>query len=84
MKSLLANECTADELEHISTIILLHNTRKQEDQPYYIKLVQDADILDHFGSNEIWLKYLYSAHVDENVFDSIRFGIGKVTIISNM
>jgi uncharacterized protein len=72
VKTILSNECTAKEIEEISEIIQLHNSRKQVDQQYYISLVQDADILDHFGSMEIWLKFMYSAHVDENVFDAIR------------
>lgn len=72
VKSLLANECTAEELEQISRIILLHNTRKHGDLPFYIKIVQDADVLDHFGSMEVWLNFQYQAHEDGNVFDSIQ------------
>lgn len=36
-------------------------------------LVQDADILDHLGSQEIWLKFMFSAYEDENVFDAINW-----------
>ncbi|TCZ79286.1 hypothetical protein E0485_05305 [Paenibacillus albiflavus] len=34
--------------------------------------MQDADVLDHFGSLEIWLKFQVSAHREENVFDAIN------------
>lgn len=72
IKSLLKDECSAKELDEISEIIKLHNSRNREELPYYIKIVQDADILDHFGSLEIWLKFMYSAHKEESVFDAIR------------
>jgi uncharacterized protein len=35
--------------------------------------VQDADILDHFGTMEVWLKFVYSAHSEESVFDALKF-----------
>lgn len=37
-----------------------------------MKLVQDADILDHFGSMEVWLKFVYSGNNEENVYDAIQ------------
>jgi uncharacterized protein len=30
-------------------------------------------MLDHFGSMDIWMKFLYSAHGEENVWDTVRF-----------
>jgi uncharacterized protein len=72
VRTLLKDECTAEEIEVISTIIASHNSRKRSELPFYIKIVQDADILDHFGSMEIWLKFMYSAHEEESVFDSFR------------
>ena len=73
VKSLLRDECSPEQLDFISDIIALHNTRNHEELPFYIKLVQDADILDHFGSMDIWMKFLYSAHGEENVWDTVRF-----------
>jgi uncharacterized protein len=72
VKSLLEHECSREDLDKISNIIEHHNARNNDDLPFYIKIVQDADILDHFGSLEIWLKFMYSAHKEENVFDAIR------------
>src|SRR5690606_1118348 len=62
VKQLLQEECKVDELEIVATIIAQHNNRHLQELPYYIKIVQDADILDHFGSMEIWLKFIYSAY----------------------
>ncbi|XEC96606.1 HD domain-containing protein [Paenibacillus tarimensis] len=72
VKSLLRDECSPEKLEIISDIIAHHNTRNRDELPFCIKIVQDADILDHFGSMDIWLKIIYSAHAEENVFDAIR------------
>lgn len=70
--NLVKEHCTIQELEEISNIIQLHNQRNRYDLPYHVKIVQDADILDHFGSLEIWLKFMYSARNEENVFDAIK------------
>lgn len=72
IRTLLQEECTGEELDDIADIIRYHNTRHQEDLPFHIKIVQDADVMDHFGSLEIWLKFVYSGHMNENVFDAIR------------
>ncbi|GIP34709.1 HD domain-containing protein [Paenibacillus sp. J2TS4] len=74
---LLNEYCTAQELEQISEVVALHNARQREGQPFYVKLVQDADVLDHFGSLEIWLKFMYSAHTEENVFDAVALWDSK-------
>lgn len=73
VKTLLKDECTTEQLDYISDIIALHNIRNHEELPYYIKLVQDADMLDHFGSMDIWMKFFHSAHGEENVWDTVRF-----------
>ncbi|MGZ9583691.1 HD domain-containing protein [Paenibacillus marinisediminis] len=70
--SLLKEYCTGQELTQVSEIIEFHNCRQQENQPFYVKIVQDADVIDHFGSLQMWLKFMYSAHTEENVFDAIR------------
>lgn len=72
IRTLLVNECTQQELDEISEVIQLHNSRNRSELPVHIKIVQDADVLDHFGSLEIWLKFMYSAHQEESVFDAIR------------
>ena len=73
VRSLLRDECSSEQLECISGIIAFHNLRNNEELPFYIKLVQDADMLDHFGTMDIWMKFLYSAHGDESVWESVHF-----------
>jgi len=72
VQQLLQGYVSEREIQDVSEIIRLHNTRLREDQPFYVRVVQDADILDHFGSQEVWLKFLYGAHKDESVFDAVR------------
>lgn len=76
IKALLEEECSPNDLDLISSIIEYHNKRNQDSLPFHIKIVQDADVLDHFGSLEIWLKFLYSGHTEENVFDAIQLWEG--------
>lgn len=73
VKQLLKDECTSEQLDIISDIIANHNARHHENLPFYIKIVQDADILDHFGTMDLWITLLHSAYEEENVFDVIRF-----------
>lgn len=77
IRTLLQEECNEQEINDISEIIELHNSRNMEEHTYPVKIVQDADILDHFGSLEIWLKFIYSAHTEESVFDAIRLWDSK-------
>lgn len=73
VKLLLKDECSTEQLDIISNIILHHNNRGSDDLPHYIKIVQDADIIDHFGTAEVWLKFFHSAHTEESVLDALRY-----------
>jgi len=54
-----------EQLEQIAQIVGGHTLRKQKPFPFYVKLVQDSDILDHFGTQEIWLSFNYAAALVE-------------------
>ena len=73
-REILAPYCKPAELEQIVEIIGSHTLRKQgASYPEYVKLVQDGDILDHFGTVEIWMNFLHNAHSEGTMFDSVRF-----------
>ena len=73
-RELLADYCTSEELGRIATIIGHHQLRQiPNDYPDCVKIVQDADILDHFGSVEIWMNFQYYAHAGGTIDDSIAF-----------
>lgn len=74
VKDVLAENCTEDEINKISEIIYYHPLRKKENNySEYIKIVQDADILDHFGSIEIWMNFQYNSYKDKSLHDSLDF-----------
>ncbi len=74
MKDILKEYCTEYEINEIIKIIHHHNLRKENnDYSEYIKIVQDADILDHFGAVEIWMNFQYYAHKDEPMQNSVEF-----------
>ncbi|HEY5561410.1 MAG TPA: HD domain-containing protein [Clostridiaceae bacterium] len=74
VKDILIEYCTELEIAKIAEIIYCHNLRKKSnDYSEYIKIVQDADILDHFGTIEIWMNFQYYAYKDEPMQNSIEF-----------
>ncbi len=60
---LIGHLCTSEELQTICAMIRVHDTRidhtKQANIPYTptIQLLQDADMLDHLGSYDIWITF---------------------------
>lgn len=72
-KEMLKGHCPPCKLQQIVEIIGAHTLRKTKDYPHYVRLVQDADILDHFGSQEIWLNFWYSAYRRETVEHTLDF-----------
>lgn len=72
-QTLLQEFCSPYQLAQIVEIVQGHTLRKQKDYPHYVQLVQDADILDHFGSQEIWLNFWYSAYHRNTLADSLKY-----------
>ncbi len=73
-RALLKEHCEADALEEIVDIIRCHQLRDaKQDYPKWVKIVQDADILDHFGIVEIWMNFQYYAHESGSILDSLAY-----------
>ncbi|MFW5896937.1 MAG: HD domain-containing protein [Bacillota bacterium] len=55
--SLLAGKTTPEQLDTIYQSIYWHNKRDESpsELPEEARLLQDADLIDHFGATEIWL-----------------------------
>ncbi len=66
---LLENLCAQDDLDEICGIIAVHDDRTAGSQtfPDTVKLHQDADYLDHFGTFDIWSGFLYAAPHDQTI-----------------
>lgn len=72
-QTLLKELSTPAQLDQIVEIVRGHTLRKEKEYPHYVKLVQDADILDHFGTQEIWLNFWHNAYQRKNLKHSLEF-----------
>lgn len=72
-REVLQGYCTEQELNEICGIIAVHDDRYAGRDTYsdYIKLHQDADHLDHFGTYDIWIGFAYSISLGKTIKDVI-------------
>lgn len=70
---ILKGHCPPAALAQIKEIIAGHTLRKEKAYPDYVCLVQDADILDHYGSMEIWLNFSYAARSGGTIQHVLEF-----------
>ena len=58
--SILKNVCLAEEIEEVCKLIACHDMRDPDNASYsdQVRLLQDADLLDHLGIFDIW--YIFS------------------------
>ncbi len=73
VKFLLKGVCLKDEIKDISLIIKMHSQRQQKDLPDFVKVVQDADKIEHFGTSEVWLQFLYRAYNEQTADDALSY-----------
>ncbi|HHT41811.1 MAG TPA: HD domain-containing protein [Firmicutes bacterium] len=73
VREMLKDHCSPQELEQIAEIVGSHTLRKQREYPPYVQLVQDADILDHFGTLDIWLDFWHCACRGKGLEDALEF-----------
>ncbi|MDN5343768.1 HD domain-containing protein [Oceanotoga sp. DSM 15011] len=90
-KEILKDLYSEDELNIIYDIVFYHNQRKKGNFPYYIKIIQDADMIDHYGVTGLWLDF---SRVKDNGFslnefleindseDNIQFHNNKVDLLN--
>lgn len=73
VREMLQDLCTEGEVEQISGLIQCHAARKKRKYNNYEMLLQDADLLDHFGTIELWMNFNYYAIEDEDMNSSIDY-----------
>ena len=77
-RHLLHGIVTSSELDKIYDVILYHNQRKKSDSfSDYVKLVQDADLIDHVGLIDLWMAFYWSGHHGESIHDHIAYYKGE-------
>lgn len=74
-KEAIKDHVDEDEMSAICKMIKLHCDRKPNDNNYedYIKIVQDADLIDHFGTYGIWVNINYAVHKNNMIHDLIDY-----------
>lgn len=66
---------TPEELEQVCALIAAHCDRRPQEAAHdcYARLLQDADLLDHFGSYEVWMNFHYYAAEEGCFGDAAQF-----------
>lgn len=74
-RALLDKLCAPDELDEICAIIAVHDARHGDRSrlPVWVKLHQDADHLDHFGTYDVWMNFLYAVPHELTLADAIKY-----------
>ena len=74
VKELLKDYCEPDEVLEIAELIRSHLRTGPDKQISKLAMVlQDADILDHFGTVELWMNFQYYANTDAPMEESVTF-----------
>lgn len=73
VRELLKDEMTETELDYVCRLIYSHCDRQPKTDKYlwYEKLLQDADLLDHFGSQGIWMSISWYAYTTQEGMDKV-------------
>lgn len=79
---MLQDLCSREELDKITELIRLHTSRMKGNCDDYARLLQDADLLDHFGSIELWMGISYAAGEDWNIDKLLDFYNGEFVEIA--
>ncbi|MCL2884266.1 MAG: HD domain-containing protein [Oscillospiraceae bacterium] len=68
-RGLLTPFCSEQELDEICAIIRVHDDRYSPRDQFsdHIKVHQDADHLDHFGTFDIWMTFIYAVSHDQTI-----------------
>jgi len=62
---------TDREVDDVTRIISVHEFRGDPTRPWDELLFQDADLLDHFGTYDLWMSVQYQAHTDGSMGDML-------------
>lgn len=73
VRDLLKDEMSESELEQVCRLIEVHCDRKPQTDAHSWdeKLLQDADLLDHYGSQGIWMSISYYAYTTQQEMNQV-------------
>ena len=61
VRELLSDVCAPEELAQVSRLVAMHNRRNTVGCSVAERIVQDADVLDHFGTMSVWMAFHWNA-----------------------
>lgn len=75
MKEQFKGYMAADEIEEVTRLIAVHDDRKPDSRKHDLptRLLQDADLLDHYGTSEIFMCFSYSAVHERGMHTALEF-----------
>jgi HD superfamily phosphodiesterase len=78
-RTLLGECCSKAELDEICGIIAVHDDRHCDRNSIseWVKLHQDADHLDHFGTFDIWMNFLYAVPHEQTINDVSNYLVNE-------
>lgn len=73
VRDLLKDQMSETELEQVCRLIEAHNDRNPQTDAHSWdeKLLQDADLLDHYGSQGIWMSVSYYAYTTQQEMNQV-------------
>lgn len=73
VRDILKDELTPYEMDEVCRLILAHGDRRpaREVHDLWVWLIQDADVLDHVGTGEIWMSCIHSAYMGKPITDML-------------
>jgi uncharacterized protein len=76
--NLLGDEMKPNDLANTARIVREHNRRGHGEEHWTAsQVVQDADLLDHFGTQGVWLCFHWSGQFDQTVAETLEFYDGR-------
>lgn len=75
MREQLKPYLAPDEIEEVTRLIANHDDRKPDSSKHDLptRLLQDADLLDHYGTQEIFMCFSYSATHERGIHTALDF-----------
>lgn len=73
-RELLSGLIAEETLDAICEAVCLHNQRKKaDDLSESVKLIQDADLVDHVGFIDVWMSFYWSVSHGESIHDHLAW-----------
>jgi len=75
VRGILSDYCSELELNKIYKMIAEHDNRihSSNEGNSYLKLLQDADLLDHYGISDIWINFLHYSSQDKAIIHVLDY-----------